>query len=925
MTSSRSDFDSAVVGVGDHSQQPDTLTEKVDRSKNGWEMWVADENLMNELQPNHHRKSTSISSQPSPLPSPLLPSKQNSNNNNKNFNFNFSPNQIQSISSPNQTNISAVNQEHNLSPSSPNQSNFKTATASNQSFSPTNTTQLQLDPISSPITQQATSPKMNSTRYSTSALPPQASFVDKNQNLTEPITKSPQPHLDSINAPYTHAFELNDQKVTRVTPLTSSGWSIPNSQSIIRPLPLPISVPQPTPISVPQPLPVAEVCVECMMRDRDMADVDVLGPGVWERKSDADFQDAMAAEAQLDETDELESLKSRSNGGITNTSREGSSLCNDSLSSGLHRTNRKKRLGFGSPLTQPALKTWTSINPPAASHRWRTLQLYLKEQAHYLELEHKAKLTTQVENERVEQAIRTSLQNIDQLRSSQGSMGEKTLPILNGVHHKNRNPSRQSTILSNGMMLETVDISKDEKLAASKGRASESKNRHSISSRRFSSASATRNGFSQSPVTPLHASPSFGTYNNSTDMLANVPVSAPHYLTSSGSASPRPPSPSRFSVRSGFAESMGRPFSRWSRNRRSTSQSILSFAPSGSMIDMHIGLSHDRHNMSQTELTSPQLFPNQSNTSAVILTPPPTSSARQKSRSKKALNGFLMKLGIKRHKSTDAVRVNPTQLTNHDELDNEPLAPPPSLSLLAREQQSSHRRNPSCLSLPNQRLPLRSAHHSNGLTSPISQTNGSRSPNNNLYFSTITDDDDEELIDGPCLPVSNFPNRRGSKLSRHEELSTYPQETTQEGCSRSSTTGVPFENGSRSHELEETNQEEVQKNPMKSSNGKIFKHHSIQKLMSKSMSMLTSSTQQNHRRQSVSSNLTSQTQVLNANQHQNLGTNEEERMSFSNENGMNGIGMNLNEKSRRSDTTTPTSTTTSLNNLAGNGNARIGS
>lgn len=38
------------------------------------------------------------------------------------------------------------------------------------------------------------------------------------------------------------------------------------------------------------------VCVECMMRDEDMMDVDVIGSGVWERGSDAEFFDAIKQE-----------------------------------------------------------------------------------------------------------------------------------------------------------------------------------------------------------------------------------------------------------------------------------------------------------------------------------------------------------------------------------------------------------------------------------------------------------------------------------------------------------------------------------------------------------------------------------------------------------------------------------------------------
>jgi len=42
-----------------------------------------------------------------------------------------------------------------------------------------------------------------------------------------------------------------------------------------------------TPIAPPQ----EEICVECAMRDQDMADVDVTSPGVWERASDAAFEE----------------------------------------------------------------------------------------------------------------------------------------------------------------------------------------------------------------------------------------------------------------------------------------------------------------------------------------------------------------------------------------------------------------------------------------------------------------------------------------------------------------------------------------------------------------------------------------------------------------------------------------------------------
>lgn len=42
-----------------------------------------------------------------------------------------------------------------------------------------------------------------------------------------------------------------------------------------------------------------EVCLECMMRDRDLADVDVQGDGVWDRESDIAWNDLRAREQEM--------------------------------------------------------------------------------------------------------------------------------------------------------------------------------------------------------------------------------------------------------------------------------------------------------------------------------------------------------------------------------------------------------------------------------------------------------------------------------------------------------------------------------------------------------------------------------------------------------------------------------------------------
>ena len=58
--------------------------------------------------------------------------------------------------------------------------------------------------------------------------------------------------------------------------------------------------PTPNPINpvFTTPLHPEEVCVECAMRDQDMADVDVTSPGVWSRESDVHFEDLLRRELE---------------------------------------------------------------------------------------------------------------------------------------------------------------------------------------------------------------------------------------------------------------------------------------------------------------------------------------------------------------------------------------------------------------------------------------------------------------------------------------------------------------------------------------------------------------------------------------------------------------------------------------------------
>jgi hypothetical protein len=68
------------------------------------------------------------------------------------------------------------------------------------------------------------------------------------------------------------------------------------------------SAPNPLqPVYLPNLPPQEEVCVECAMRDQDMADVDVTSPGVWERESDALYDDLVRREQEEEQEDVISS------------------------------------------------------------------------------------------------------------------------------------------------------------------------------------------------------------------------------------------------------------------------------------------------------------------------------------------------------------------------------------------------------------------------------------------------------------------------------------------------------------------------------------------------------------------------------------------------------------------------------------------
>lgn len=66
------------------------------------------------------------------------------------------------------------------------------------------------------------------------------------------------------------------------------------------------------------PTPPEEICVECAMRDQDMADVIVVGPGIWDRESDVLYEELLCRELEEEEAGVISSecsSKPRARGG----------------------------------------------------------------------------------------------------------------------------------------------------------------------------------------------------------------------------------------------------------------------------------------------------------------------------------------------------------------------------------------------------------------------------------------------------------------------------------------------------------------------------------------------------------------------------------------------------------------------------------
>ncbi|OSD06702.1 hypothetical protein PYCCODRAFT_1359970 [Trametes coccinea BRFM310] len=447
----------------------------------------------------------------------------------------------------------------------------------------------------------------------------------------------------------------------------------------------PTSSPAMQPSFSPPQVPKEEVCVECAMRDQDMADVDVTSPGVWDRESDILYEELCRREAEEEASGQA--------------------------SSDNHSRPRAK----GGKLTEENLKFWLSINPKEPSSRQQTLDQYVKSQRQLLEAEALARARALRESRLLDEKMRDTF---TQLRRSAYELGTSASPTddtgaLRLKSGKDHNHSREVTLLENGMIVEHVDLRKEEKEERERRRKEERREKRSASRARKSSRSSrsaadVASVYSMPLQSPLPQMDS-GFFSGARDSRYSQSFSPrpSSVLTGNGD---RPQTLLRAQSQASFSDmqSIGSASSpRRSRffgfkNLSAAWLSRDSMAPSGSMIDMHLALQQEQQyfaaHPSAVDLTSntPTLRASQSWPRAVT-SPDPAASAPTTTKKKNGLKK-IWKLVTGSSKGAAKGTSQSKSVDRHE--DDMPLAPPPPLSYLVdREGGAGARRHVSTPSL----------------------------------------------------------------------------------------------------------------------------------------------------------------------------------------------------------------------------------
>lgn len=447
---------------------------------------------------------------------------------------------------------------------------------------------------------------------------------------------------------------------------------------------IPAAAPDPiNPILSPNPpTPPEEICVECAMRDQDMADVVVVGPGMWERESDVLYEELLRRE-QEDEA-----------AGVL------SSECSS------------KPRARGGRLTEQNIKIWHTMTPREPASKQQTLEQYVRAQRSLLEAEALAHARAMQESMQLEHKMRDTYSQFRRSAYDLNGGVDDTAFRLKPPHasigqngalgHHIRSPSRDFTVLENGLIVEHVDIRKEEK-EEERRRRNEKRDRRA---RKSSKSSAV-------DVTSLYSVHSLGPQTDSglgpMQSSRYSAISSIRPISSLTAPTDRQPSLGQVYSQASFsdAHSRGSASPRRSRffgfkNLSAAWRSQDSLAPSGmsgSMIDMHVALHHESNGLrvrspvgDRSMLSTPrhsQLWP-PVEPQELLDTP-----VEEKDKAKKKRKGLAKIWKLVRGNKEDPQNhasgrdLSRSQDTERNE-DDLPLAPPPPLSYLVDRGQGEH-------------------------------------------------------------------------------------------------------------------------------------------------------------------------------------------------------------------------------------------
>ncbi|TIB38372.1 hypothetical protein E3P86_01659 [Wallemia ichthyophaga] len=311
--------------------------------------------------------------------------------------------------------------------------------------------------------------------------------------------------------------------------------------------------------------PVVEICLECMMRDKDMADVDV-SPTVWQNASDGELEKSLAL------------WSAQEHNGISPSQRTG--------------------LRPQDEVTEDALATWTKLNPPLSNYRARNLKSYVADQVSrnnvtaidrtvdtMLKYPSSSSLNPpqslkQVAPRRRRLSESSANVNGNAIAGASANAAANATATANPNTPINNRTSKQSLAISLANAPPLPDDAANVITNYGKGEVSNSSKSRSRSHSQVQGQSKVQNR-------PASVS---------NDL--QVPTSAPR--NSSQLQVPHSPqstsaSPSTLTATSPTSTHSRRPFSLFFRHsNRSVATSVASAHPSGSMVDMHLGLEKER-------------------------------------------------------------------------------------------------------------------------------------------------------------------------------------------------------------------------------------------------------------------------------------------------------------------------------------------